>query len=496
MPGLTATAFLHSVMMQEKRGMMKVWNVWLIFITFMLSILGTLLTRSGAVSSVHSFAQSTIGTWFAGSMGWWGTPCRSLPYFYPGFLEIILFVCLFFYIKNHAHLRSENQLEALASRESSFLFNNLLFTGACFAVLYGTLLPILSEWIRGYQIAVGAPWFTKVVIPIGLFLIFLTAVGPLLAWRSTSWGSVKRNFAIPAIISLTLAVVLVVVWAKHGVQPWTDLRGLATRLANELINLLISILVFWSKRYRLLLYKRDVLSWAEVSQIYSLLAFTFSTLVITTIASEFLRGGRVLKSKLNTNIVAAMYHLTRRNMRRYGGYVVHFGVVVIMIGFAGAAFNQEKELEMALGDKLQIGHYTLESQDYTQDDNSNYVSEAAMLDVSKDGKFLTRLTPEHRTFKASMQGTTIVANHSTLKEDLYVIYAGRNPETGHPIIKAFINPLVTWIWIGVLVVIFGTGVCLVPNALPIKAQVPSAVPIGGLGKKRLYPAGQIGRAHR
>ncbi len=488
LPWLSATAFLHSVMMQEKRGMMKVWNVWLIFITFMLSILGTLLTRSGVVSSVHSFAQSSIGTWFAGSMGWMGTPWRSIPYFYPGFLEVILFVCLFFYIKNRAHLRSENQLEALVSRESSFLFNNLLFTGACFAVLYGTLLPIFSEWLRGYKITVGAPWFNKVGIPIGLILIFLTAVGPLLAWRSTSWGSLKRNFAAPAIISLALAVVLVVVWAQHGVQPWTDLRGLGTRILNEFINLLLSILLFWSQKYRLL-YRRDGLSWAEVSQIYSLLAFTFSSLVITTIASEFLRGGRVLKGKLNTNIIAAMYHLTRRNMRRYGGYVVHFGIVVIVIGFAGAAFNQEKEQEMALSDKLQIGHYTLISQDYTQDDNANYGSESAMLDVYKDGEFLTRLTPQHRTFKASMQGTTIVANHSTLKEDLYVIYAGRNPETGHPIIKAFINPLVSWIWIGVLLVIFGTGVCLVPNALPMRVPVSSAVAVASMEKQSLSPAG-------
>jgi cytochrome c-type biogenesis protein CcmF len=187
--------------------------------------------------------------------------------------------------------------------------------------------------------------------------------------------------------------------------------------------------------------------------------------------------------------MAAMYHLMRRNMRRYGGYVVHFGVVVIMIGFAGAAFNTEKEQEMALFDELHIGHYTLVSQDYTQDDSANYASEAALLDVKKDGQFLTRLTPEHRTFKASMQGTTIVANHSTLKEDLYVIYAGRNPETGHPIIKAFINPLVSWIWIGWVVMVFGTGLCLVPNAQTVKAQVPGAIPVGGMEKQSLYPAG-------
>ncbi len=450
LPWLTATAFLHSVMMQEKRGMMKVWNVWLIFITFMLSILGTLLTRSGIVSSVHAFAQSSIGTWFV------------------TFLVIIFLTCLFFYIKNRDHLRSENKLESLASRESSFLFNNLLFTSACFAILCGTLFPILSEWIRGYKITVGAPFFNKVTIPIGLFLIFLTAVGPLLAWRSTSWGSIKRNFAIPAAISFTVAVVLDVVWARHGVQL----------NPGHIFYVLLMVL----------LRRRNMPEWTDLTQIYSLLAFTFSTLVIATIASEFLRGGNVLKGKLNTNIVAAMYHLTRRNMRRYGGYVVHFGVVLIFIGFAGAAFNQEKEQEMALFDKLQIGHYTLISQDYTQDDGANYASEAAMLDVYEGKTFLSRLTPEHRTFKASMQGTTIVANHSTLKEDLYVIYAGKNPETGHPIIKAFINPLVSWLWIGVLVVIFGTGVCLVPNAQTVKAQVPNAVVVGGMEKQSFYPA--------
>ncbi len=147
---------------------------------------------------------------------------------------------------------------------------------------------------------------------------------------------------------------------------------------------------------------------------------------------------------------------------------------------------------MALQDKLQIGHYTLTSQDYTQDDNANYASESALLDIYKDGQFLTTLTPQHRQFKASMQGTTIVANHSTLKEDLYVIYAGKNPETGHPIIKAFINPLVSWIWIGVLVIIFGTGVCLVPNAVPVRSAVASAVGVAGMEKQGLNPAG-VGR---
>src|SRR5437016_7453210 len=190
LPWLTGTAFLHSVMMQEKRGMMKVWNVWLIFITFLLSIFGTFLTRSGLVSSVHAFAQSSIGNWFM------------------IFLGVIFATCLFFFIKNRSHLKSENKLESLISRESSFLFNNLVLLVSCFAVLWGTLFPILSEWVQGHKITVGPPFFNNVNIPIGLFLLVLTGVGPMLAWRSTSFESVKRNFAVPAGLALLTAIAL------------------------------------------------------------------------------------------------------------------------------------------------------------------------------------------------------------------------------------------------------------------------------------------------
>ncbi len=445
LPWLTGTAFLHSVMMQEKRGMMKVWNVWLIFTTFMLSIFGTLLTRSGIVQSVHAFAQSGIGQWFAGDFGWISTPWHfSIPYVYPGFLEIIFAVCLWFYLKNRSHLQSENKLESLVSRESSFLFNNLVLLAACFAVLCGTLFPILSDWVRGYKITVGAPFFNKVMIPIGLFLVFLTGVGPLLAWRNTSIGSLRKNFAIPAGLALIMAIALPFV----GVSPKADM-----------------------------------------AHFYSWLTFVVSTLVIATIASEFIRGGRVLQGKLQTNIFGAMYHLTRRNMRRYGGYVVHFGVVLVVVGVAGQAFNLEKEQEMGLGDKLAVGHYVLIGQEYSQDDNANYESQSALLDVYKDGKYLTRLDPETRVFKVSRQPNHIVANYSTLREDLYVIYEGNNPDTGHPIIKAFVNPLVAWVWIGVVVIIFGTGLALVPNAQQMRSPVQVAVPVPSLETKGMTTAG-------
>src|SRR5882757_2657705 len=199
MPWLTGTAFLHSVMMQEKRGMMKSWNVWLIFATFLLTLLGTLLTRSGIVSSVHAFAQSSIGAWFY------------------GFLILVFAVCLFTYFKQKDHLKSENKLESLVSRESSFLFNNLVLLAACFTVLWGTLFPVLSEYVQGTKVTVGAPFYNRVNLPIGLFLLFLTGIGPLLAWRSTSLRSIRRNFILPGIaMALTFVVVI-----ACGVRPWS-----------------------------------------------------------------------------------------------------------------------------------------------------------------------------------------------------------------------------------------------------------------------------------
>src|SRR6476660_1269554 len=197
-PWLTGTAFLHSVMMQEKRGMLKMWNMWLIFATFWLAILGTFLTRSGIISSVHAFAQSSIGDWFK-----W-------------FLLLTLATFAFFFFKNKSHLRIEHKLESLISRESSFLFNNLLLLLACFTVLWGTWFPLISEYVQGNKVTVGPPFYNKVAIPVALLLLLLTAVGPLLAWRKTSFESLKRNFKWPALEALLVGILMV----ASGVRPW------------------------------------------------------------------------------------------------------------------------------------------------------------------------------------------------------------------------------------------------------------------------------------
>jgi cytochrome c-type biogenesis protein CcmF len=221
--------------------------------------------------------------------------------------------------------------------------------------------------------------------------------------------------------------------------------------------------------------------WNDVSYFYSLMAIMLSVLVGLTVASEFVRGGRVISRHTGQNLIASMLHLAHRNTRRYGGYIVHVGVIIIMIGFAGSAFNQDAEKEMGFGDQLAIGPYTLVCRSYTQEENPNYSTEKAIIEVFKGGNLLETLYPESRFYTASQQQQHIPTVRSTLKEDLYIVYEGQNPDTGRPIIKAHLNPLVPWIWIGVLVMIFGTIVALVPNAAPVRVAVAArleSVPVG------------------
>jgi cytochrome c-type biogenesis protein CcmF len=412
MPWLTGTAFLHSVMMQEKRGMLKVWNIWLVFTTFLLCILGTFLTRSGVVSSVHAFAQSSIGSWFL------------------GFILLTLSVCLWAYLKNRDYLRSDNQLDSMVSRESSFLFNNLILLAACFAVLWGTVFPVISEAVQGSKISVGPPFFNKVNIPIGLFLLFLTGVGPLLAWRRTSLDSLKRNFGWPLVAGLVV-----------GAMAWP----LGFRNFYALVCLVLSVFVF------------------------------------LTIVGEFLRGALVIRSRAGVNLLSAVAQLTMRNTRRYGGYVVHFGMVLIFIGISGAAFNQDKQMEMGPGSSMEIGAYRLNLQTFTENREKNYAAERATIEVFLRGKPLMTLYPERRFFASNEMTGTMVAIYSTLKEDLYVVYAGRSPESNQPVIHAYLNPLVKWIWLGGVIVVLGTGLALLPNrqaVLAFKGAVePGASPV-------------------
>jgi len=398
--------------------MMKSWNVWLIFSTFMLTMLGTTLTRGGLVSSVHAFAQSSIANWFYIFMG------------------IVLAVCIFTYILHRDHLKSEQHLESLVSRESSFLFNNLVLLAACFTVLWGTFFPRLSEFFQGNQVTVNKYYYDRVAIPIGLFLLFLTGIGPVLAWRSSSFRSICKSFVLPVIAAVATGIVVI----ACGVKPW------------------------------------EIFTTQHPGQFYSFGTYCLAALVVTAITSEFLRGASVIARNTGKNLLAAVVQLMRRNTRRYGGYIVHFGVVVIFIGLSGQAFNQKQEMEMSLHQKAQIGPYTVECESYSQDTNPNYDTEFALLNVYRDGKLVTKMAPERRFYTASQQPLTVVANHSIPAWDLYVVYAGKNTDTGQPIIQLFLNPLVMWIWLGVAIIGFGTVLALIPNMQAAEARKKMRAP--------------------
>jgi cytochrome c-type biogenesis protein CcmF len=402
LPWITATAFLHSVMMQEKKGMMKVWNIVLISATFFLCIFGTFLTRSGVVSSVHAFANSPIGTYFV------------------GFLAVGIAITIYFILDRLEYLKPESHLESVLSRESSFLFNNLILLASCFAVLWGTLFPVISEAVTGEKISVDAPFFNRVNIPIGLFLLLLTGVGPLIAWRKSSWDSLKKAFRLPTIAAVVFMAAMVAMGVRHA---------------------------------------------------YATLSLGLCVFVAYTIVSEFFKGAGAIRQREHFNWPHAMWELTHRNTRRYGGYLVHMGIVIMFIGFSGAAFNQDKTVEVKQGERFQIGNYDLSVKEIRTGANENYQWQHAVVEVSKGGSVLGTLEPERRLYTAMRepQPTSEVAIRRRLNEDLYLNFAGQsNAETEKAVIQAYIFPLVSWIWIGFWVLLFGTLVCLIPSKVRLQ----------------------------
>jgi len=394
LPWLSGTAFLHSVMIQEKRGMLKVWNVALVILTFFLSIFGTFLTRSGIVSSVHAFAQSGIGPFFA------------------VFLAIILFFSVTLLFLRLDHLKSENRLDSMVSRESGFLFNNWILLALVFAVFWGTLFPVISKAVENATVTVGPPFFNKVTIPMGLLLLLLTGAGPLLAWRKTSFQSLRRNFTVPLVVALVAGVTLFA---------------------------------------------------AGVRDLYPWMTFFLAIFVAVCVLGEFWKGARTRMRTARENFAVALYNLTMRNTRRYGGYVVHIGIVLLFVGFAGQAFKSDTKGSMQAGDLLRIKNYTLHCDGLTSGETPNYEYTRALFTITKNGEAFTTMHPEKRFYKASQQPTSYVAIHPSLSEDLYVVLAGMEQDTGKAVIQVFINPLVMWVWIGGIVVLLGTMLAMVPS---------------------------------
>ncbi|MCB0833013.1 MAG: heme lyase CcmF/NrfE family subunit [Bacteroidetes bacterium] len=393
MPWLTGTAFLHSVIIQEKRGMFKVWNVSLIIATYILCIFGTFLTRSGVVSSVHAFAQGSIGTFFL------------------SYIILATSISVALVVHRLPGLKSDNKLDSALSRESSFLFNNLVLLISCFSVLWGTLFPVLSEAVTGEKIVVGAPFFNKVNIPIALFLLFLTGAGPLFAWRRTSLGTLMKTFRIP------------------------------------LLAMIFGIIGLY---------------FAGVHHLYGLMSFSLALFVIIAIFTEFYRGTMARVRSNAENIAVALKNLIWKNKRRYGGYIVHFGLVVIFIGITGTIFNYETKSQIGVGESIDVRGYTVVCEQISGESNDNYDSQFAILTLKRNGEVIDRLKPEYRVYKASEQPTTEVALHKSLREDFYTVFTGLDDSGQKAILQIYVNPLVAWLWFGTEIMVFGTLICLLP----------------------------------
>jgi len=405
MPWLVATAFIHSVMIQEKKGMLKKWNIILIILTFFLAIFGTFVTRSGIISSVHSFAQSDIGPLFL------------------GFIAFILLFSFAIFIYRSKELESENQFDSILSRESAFIFNNLLFLGAAFAVFLGTIFPIVSEAVVGHKILVGSPYFNAVNVPIALVLIFLMGVGPVISWRKASRENLVKNFMSPVILSVLTAVVLVV----FGIRDVT-----------------------------------------------ALLSYALCMFVTATVFTEFIKGVRV-RSKRGENPLLAFTRLVSKNKRRYGGYIVHLGVVLIVIGVTSSSvFVTEKLVTLTEGEAATVRDYTLTYKGLEQYTTDAKDATAAELSVFKGHKDLGVMVPEKNIYKyegnREINQETEVALRSSFTDDLYIILSNVGTD-GTATFRVIINPMVSWIWAGGIVLLLGAIVTMWPSGRKKREEV-------------------------
>ena len=406
MPWLTGTAFLHSVMIQEKRNMLKIWNVVLIITTFGLTILGTFLTRSGIINSVHSFTQSEIGPAF-------------LVY-----LALVLIAGFALLFKRIQMLESEYKIESVLCRENVFLAQNILLVGIAFTVLLGTTFPLLAEAVRGTKLSIQAPFFNTITAPMGYALLVLMGIGMLVSWRRSSLDNLRRNFQNPIIVA-SLGT-MIIVWMLFGKNLQWGVY-----------------IIFWSAIF-----------------------------VTSTILFEFARATQIKARQTGSNIMMGLFYVISKNRRRYGGLMIHFGVVLMFLGFAGKFFSLEKDLTLEAGKSREIGNYRLEFQNVSEFMSGNARHRAAIIKVfDSENNFLETLKPAKRFYPTQPQPLTEVAIRRTFLEDLYLIFSSENAEENNSItIKVHINPLVGWAWAALPIFTIGIGICLTYRPKSLIAQ--------------------------
>jgi len=400
MPLIVATAYLHSVMIQEKKDMMKVWNMSLILLTFVMTIFGTFITRSGLIQSVHTFDEATLG------------------YYFLGLLFFIIVACTALIVSRLSLLKSKNELDSFLSREAGFLFNNLLLLGIAFATFWGTIFPIISEAIRGVKITVGPPFYNQVNVPIGLALLALIGIGPIIAWRKATWSNLKKNFLKPLMFAAVGGAIL------FPIVP----------LSNR-------------------------------SEIYTYITFILCIFVLSSMLIEFYKGTMVRYASSQTYL-SALGSLIWNNKRRYGGYTVHIGIVMIYAGIAASSsYGIHTEKRLKIGETIEIRDYTLRYEKLAAIQATSVKTRiVAQLAVEKDGKRIWTARPEKEFYKGQNQPVSEVDVRSTMVSDLYVILADFS-EDESATIKVYHNPMVKWLWMGGWVIAFGTMIAAWPDRL-------------------------------
>jgi cytochrome c-type biogenesis protein CcmF len=398
MPWLVATAFLHSVMIQEKRNMLRVWNVVLVALAFGLSLFGTFLTRSGVLNSIHSFTQSPIGAWFL------------------AFIAVVAAASTALILRRLPLLRSRTRLESLVSREAAFLYNNLFLVAFALTVLWGVVYPLVSEAVRGVAVTVGAPYYDFFAVVFGLPLVLLMGIGPLVAWRRASLRSVGASLVWPTAAALVTGVSLV-------------LGGAGSSPAG-------------------------------------LVGYTFATFVLAAILHEFVRGTRARKALGDASWPAAFTSLVGRNRRRYGGYIVHASIVLLLVGAIGiGGFSTQRVVGLGPGESVEVGGYTLAYQGSRQERAANATELRADLAVSRGGDSLGTIAAGKNRYEAEGQTSNEVAIRTDLlrAQDLFVI-ADRFDDDGSVVLEVIVNPLVNLIWLAGFVFLLGSVVAMWPDA--------------------------------
>lgn len=397
--------------------MLRKWNVTLVIATFLLAVFGTFITRSGIISSVHSFSQSAVGYWFA------------------GFLMLGMFGSAYLVSTRLRDLEATARLESMVSREASFLFNNLLLVGIAFSILWGTLFPIISEAVRGTKITVGAPFFNQVNVPLGLGLLALTGIGPLIAWRRASVRNLRRQFTGPLVSGAVAGMLLIALGMRDA---------------------------------------------------YALIAYILAAFVMGTIVQEFAKGVKARRVMHNEGYAAALMHLIARNRRRYGGYIVHVGIVVLFAAFAGLAFKKEYDISLSPGETFTANDpygdaWSFTSNGVSRFEQLNRQVTAVALQSTRAGEPPELITTEKRQHVDSrgaptFEPSTEVGIHETWRQDVYVVLAGVSGEERAEIRITF-NPLVRWVWVGGVIMLIGGLIVMWPQAEAKRLQSGYLAPL-------------------